>query len=151
MILQLPQGYDTRIGQLLGFYLAGQRQRVGLARAIYDNPKLIILDEPNSNLDDQGERDLLAALRQMKELGSTIIVVSHRTSILSLVDKLLVMKGGMIERMGERDAVIQSLNNEKSDKALLKKPMKSILPKRLKTKTSDPSDIKRCQVVYYEI
>ena len=121
MILQLPQGYDTRIGATSGILSAGQRQRVGLARAIYDNPKLIILDEPNSNLDDQGERDLLAALRQMKELGSTIIVVSHRTSILSLVDKLLVMKGGMIERMGERDAVIQSLNNEKSKVTPIKK------------------------------
>ena len=120
MILQLPQGYDTRIGATSGILSAGQRQRVGLARAIYDNPKLIILDEPNSNLDDQGERDLLAALRQMKELGSTIIVVSHRTSILSLVDKLLVMKGGMIEGW-ERDAVIQSLNNEKSKVTPIKK------------------------------
>ena len=121
MVLQLPQGYDTRIGATSGILSAGQRQRVGLARAIYDNPKLIILDEPNSNLDDQGERDLLAALRQMKELGSTIIVVSHRTSILSLVDKLLVMKGGMVDRMGERDAVIQSLNNEKSKVTPIKK------------------------------
>jgi ATP-binding cassette subfamily C protein EexD len=121
MILQLPEGYDTQIGATSGILSAGQRQRVGLARALYDNPKLIILDEPNSNLDDQGERDLLAALRRMKELGSTILIVSHRTSILSLVDKLLVMKGGAADRFGDRDAVIQSLNNENSKVTPLKK------------------------------
>ena len=96
-------------------------QRVGLARAIYNNPKLIVLDEPNSNLDDQGERDLLAALRRMKELGSTIVIITHRTSILSLVDKLLVMKGGIADSFGERDAVIKSLNNENSNVTRLQK------------------------------
>ncbi len=121
MILQLPNGYDTQIGATSGILSAGQRQRVGLARALYDSPKLIVLDEPNSNLDDQGERDLLTALRRMKESGSTIIIITHRTSILALVDKLLVMKGGKPDRFGERDAVIESLKKETANVTQLQK------------------------------
>ena len=110
MILSLAEGYDTLIGPSSGALSAGQRQRVGLARAIYNSPKLIILDEPNSNLDDQGERDLLSALRKMKESGSTIIVITHRTSILSIVDKLLLLKAGMITNFGERDLVLKEIS-----------------------------------------
>ena len=110
MILSLAEGYDTLIGPSSGALSAGQRQRVGLARAIYNSPKLIILDEPNSNLDDQGERDLLTALRKMKESGSTIIVITHRTSILSIVDKLLLLKAGMITNFGERDLVLKEIS-----------------------------------------
>ncbi len=121
MILQLPNGYDTPIGATSGVLSAGQRQRVGLARALYDNPRLIILDEPNSNLDEQGERELLSSLRQMKELGSTTIVVTHRTSILSLVDKLLVMKDGLGVRFGDRDLVLKEMNAESSKVTRLQK------------------------------
>ena len=121
MILQLPHGYDTPIGATSGILSAGQRQRVGLARAIYDNPRLILLDEPNSNLDEQGERDLLLALRQMKELGSTTLVVTHRTSILSLVDKLLLMKNGMAVRFGDRDSVLREISAESSKVTQLQK------------------------------
>ena len=112
MILGLPEGYDTAINSYSGSLSAGQRQRVGLARAIYGNPKLIVLDEPNSNLDDQGENDLLEALSQMKGSGSTIIVITHRTSILSLVDKLMILKDGMIARFGSRDDVLQALSSK---------------------------------------
>jgi ATP-binding cassette subfamily C protein EexD len=121
MVLQLPDGYDTQIGATSGLLSAGQRQRVGFARAIYGNPKLIVLDEPNSNLDDQGERDLLTALRKMKQLGSTTIIITHRTSVLSLVDKLLVIKGGLVDRFGDRDSVLKSLSNENSNVTQLQK------------------------------
>ena len=110
MILHLPEGYDTVLNSNAGALSAGQRQRVGLARAIYGQPKLVILDEPNSNLDDQGERDLLAALRRMKESGRTVIVITHRTSILSVVDKLLVMKDGAVAKFGDKDEVLKAMS-----------------------------------------
>lgn len=110
MILGLPEGYDTLINPYSGSLSAGQRQRVGLARAIYGNPKLIVLDEPNSNLDDQGETHLLKALSQMKDAGSTIMIITHRTSILSLVDKLMILKDGMVARFGQRDEILQALS-----------------------------------------
>jgi ATP-binding cassette subfamily C protein EexD len=110
MILRLPEGYDTVLNSNAGALSAGQRQRVGLARAIYGQPKLIILDEPNSNLDDQGERDLLTALRRIKESGRTVIVITHRTSILSMVDKLLLMKDGAVVKFGERDEVLKAVS-----------------------------------------
>jgi ATP-binding cassette subfamily C protein EexD len=121
MILQLPDGYDTSIGASSGFLSAGQRQRVGLARAIYDNPKLIILDEPNSNLDEQGERHLLLVLRRMRELGSTTIIITHKTSMLSLVDKLLVMKEGIVDMFGDRDSVLKALSKKNSNVTQLQK------------------------------
>ena len=96
MLLKLPNGYDTIIGPSSGALSAGQRQRLGLARAIYDYPKLVILDEPNSNLDDQGERELQNAINQIKEQGTTVIIVTHRTPILALVDKILLMRDGLV-------------------------------------------------------
>ena len=112
MILNLRDGYDTEINA--GSLSAGQRQKIGLARAIYGSPKLIILDEPNSNLDDQGEHDLLNALRKMKEIGSTIIVITHRTSILALVDTLLTMKEGEVISYGRRDDVLREMSSQNS-------------------------------------
>jgi ATP-binding cassette subfamily C protein EexD len=119
MILRLPEGYDTIITSVTGALSAGQRQRVALARAIYNFPKLIILDEPNSNLDDQGERDLLSALRKMKEAGSTVIVITHRTSILSLVDKLLLMRDGVVASFGQRDEVLEAIKESNKKVATL--------------------------------
>ena len=119
MILHLPNGYDTVISSNAGALSAGQRQKLGLARAIYNNPKLIILDEPNSNLDEQGERSLLTTLRNIKESGRTIIIITHRTSILALVDKLLLMKDGAIAKIGSRAEVLKSLNSSNSNVAKL--------------------------------
>lgn len=114
MILALREGYDTIINANGGALSAGQRQRLGLARAIYDDPKLIILDEPNSNLDEQGERELLATLNHIKGSGRTVIIITHRTSILSLVDKLLFMKDGAVVHFGQKNEVLQSINAGKS-------------------------------------
>lgn len=109
MILRLPQGYDTVIGSNSGALSGGQRQRIGLARAVYGMPRLLVLDEPNSNLDDQGERELVQALLRIKAQGCTVIVISHRTMVLHSMDKLLVMKEGAPVAFGPREQVLASL------------------------------------------
>ncbi|MGS2745224.1 type I secretion system permease/ATPase [Halomonas sp. LS-001] len=106
MILELPNGYDTVISSTSGALSGGQRQRVGLARAVYGNPVLVVLDEPNANLDDAGERALAKAIQQLKEEGTTLFVISHRTSVLKNMDKLLVMKDGQVSMFGPRDEVL---------------------------------------------
>lgn len=109
MILQLPNGYDTIIGSTGGILSGGQRQRIGLARAVYGSPKLMVLDEPNSNLDDAGEKELVEALIRIKAQGCTIIVITHRTLVLQCVDKILVMKDGAAVSYGPRDQVLGAL------------------------------------------
>lgn len=109
LILHLPEGYDTVIGGNGGALSGGQRQRIGLARAVYNNPKLLLLDEPNSNLDDQGERELVDAIRRIKQQGCTVIVISHRTMVLHSMDKLLVMKEGTPIHFGAKDEVLKNL------------------------------------------
>ena len=112
MILQLPSGYDTVIGSDGVNLSGGQRQRVGLARAIYGNPRLIILDEPNSNLDEVGERALALAIQQLQVTGATVFIITHRTSILAQLDRLLVMSNGTIGLYGPRDKVMAELNKQ---------------------------------------
>ncbi len=107
LILRLPNGYETECGIGNASLSPGQRQRIGLARAMYGRPKFILLDEPNSNLDGEGERALIAALKVMKSEGTTAILVAHRPSIVSTVDKLLVLKSGTIERFGNREEVLK--------------------------------------------
>jgi len=109
LILRLPNGYDTIIGGNGGILSGGQRQRIGLARAVYGNPKLLVLDEPNSNLDDQGERELVLALQRVKEQGCTVIVITHRTMVLMVTDKILVMKDGAAKSFGPSDQVLSKL------------------------------------------
>lgn len=114
MVLQLPEGYDTVIGATGVNLSGGQRQRIGLARAIYGTPRLIILDEPNSNLDEVGERALAVAIQQLKATGATIFVITHRTSILGQLDRLMVMTGGAINMYGPRDQVMAELNKQQA-------------------------------------
>ena len=109
MILRLPNGYDTVIGGAGGMLSGGQRQRIGLARAIYGQPKLLVLDEPNSNLDDKGEKELVEALGRIKTDSCTVIIITHRTMVLQCVDKILVMKEGAAMNFGPKDQVLAKL------------------------------------------
>jgi PrtD family type I secretion system ABC transporter len=112
-ILRLPQGYDMPIGEAGSYLSGGQRQRIALARALYGEPPLILLDEPNSNLDEQGEVALMSALSTMRQQKKTLFVVSHRTNILSIVDKILVMANGTVFAFGPKEEVLSRLSAQK--------------------------------------
>jgi ATP-binding cassette subfamily C protein/ATP-binding cassette subfamily C protein EexD len=109
MILGLPKGYDTIIGDEGQRLSGGQRQRVGLARALYGDVRYLVLDEPNSNLDTAGEQALQSCMAELKKMGVTIIIVSHRPMTLGSVDKILVLRDGFMEMFGPRAEVLQRL------------------------------------------
>jgi ATP-binding cassette subfamily C exporter for protease/lipase len=109
MVLRFPKGYDTPMGEAGNLLSGGQRQRIGLARALYGDPALIVLDEPNANLDDAGEAALVEALRHLKRLGKTVFLVTHRMNILAAVDSILLLVDGQIRLYGPRDEVIAAL------------------------------------------
>lgn len=113
-ILRLPHGYDTEIDEAGGMLSAGQRQLVGLARALFGHPKLVVLDEPNANLDGPSELQFMRMIRELKQRKITLVIVSHKPSILRDVDKLLVLEQGRQLHFGDREIVMQSLsvNNE---------------------------------------
>jgi ATP-binding cassette subfamily C exporter for protease/lipase len=108
-ILRLPQGYDTAITDAPGMLSGGQRQRLALARAVYGQPSILLLDEPNSNLDQEGEQGLNQTLDQARRQGCTVVVVSHRPSILSMADQLILLVDGRIVKAGPPAHIVQSL------------------------------------------
>jgi ATP-binding cassette subfamily C protein EexD len=112
LILRLPEGYDTHIGASGGNLSGGQRQRVGLARALYGNPAIIVLDEPNSNLDEQGEVALGNTINRLKKENATVVVVTHRNNVLAHVDKLLILNDGILTVYGPKDQVIAHLQKQ---------------------------------------
>jgi ATP-binding cassette, subfamily C, bacterial len=109
LILELPRGYDTMIEEGGGNLSGGHRQRIGLARALYGDPSLIVLDEPSSNLDMDGDLALGDCLTRLKEMGRTVVVISHRPVTLNTVDKILVVQNGMVRLFGSRDEVMAKL------------------------------------------
>jgi ATP-binding cassette subfamily C protein len=109
MILQFPQGYDTRVSSVGGRLSGGQMQRIGLARALYGDPVLLVLDEPNSNLDNDGSMALNLAIRGMKDAGKAVIIMAHRPAAIQECDVLLVLEGGVRTAFGPRDQVLRSM------------------------------------------
>jgi ABC-type protease/lipase transport system fused ATPase/permease subunit len=106
MIVRMPHGYDTPIGDAAAWISGGQRQRVALARALYGNPRLVVLDEPNANLDAEGELALAGTLELLKQRGTTVIMVGHRSNLMARLDKLAVLSEGTLELFGRSDAVL---------------------------------------------
>jgi ATP-binding cassette subfamily C exporter for protease/lipase len=117
MILHFPEGYDTKLGDGGAGLSGGQKQRLGLARAMYGDPSLIVLDEPNSNLDEAGEQALVIAVNDLRQRGKTIILITHRTSIIGITTKLLLMRDGNLHMFGPTNQVLAALQ-EANTKAL---------------------------------
>jgi ATP-binding cassette subfamily C exporter for protease/lipase len=108
-IMSLPKGYDSPVGRDGAMLSGGQRQRVALARAIYGDPVLVVLDEPNSSLDEAGDAALAAAIVELKARGTTFVVMTHRTSVLAVADKMMVLRDGLMQAFGPRDEVLAAL------------------------------------------
>lgn len=115
MILRFPKGYDTPMGEAGGLLSGGQRQRIGLARALYGEPALVVLDEPNANLDDEGEAALVRAVQVMKAKGKTVVLISHRPGIVGVADRLLILHQGTVQASGPRDGVLAALQKQREE------------------------------------
>jgi ATP-binding cassette subfamily C exporter for protease/lipase len=108
-VLHLPQGYDTLLGDGGAGLSGGQRQRLGLARAMYGDPSVLVLDEPNSNLDDVGEQALVGAIAELRKRGKTVVLITHRTSVIGITTKLLLLRDGVADMFGPTDQVLALL------------------------------------------
>ncbi len=126
IILQFPQGYDTLLGDGGAGLSGGQKQRIGLARAMYDDPSLLVLDEPNSNLDDAGEQALVAAMVDFRTRGKTIVLITHRTNAIGVTNKLLLLQGGVAHMFGPTAEVLAELTTAAQRPAKLAKSAASL-------------------------
>ena len=106
MIQHLSDGYGTQIGNSGGALSGGQRQRIALARALYGDPALVVLDEPNASLDTEGERALMQVLADLKQEGKTVVLITHRPNLLASADRVLVLQAGEMESLGNREEVL---------------------------------------------
>ncbi|HJV84321.1 MAG TPA: type I secretion system permease/ATPase [Noviherbaspirillum sp.] len=118
MILHFPKGYDTQLGDGGAGLSGGQKQRIGLARAMYGDPSLLVLDEPNSNLDDVGEQALLMAINDLRQRGKTIVLITHRTSVIGITNKLLLLREGTAQMFGPTNDVLKALAEVNQKQAL---------------------------------
>jgi ATP-binding cassette subfamily C exporter for protease/lipase len=112
LIMSLPEGYNSPVGRDGAMLSGGQRQRVGLARALYGKPVFVVLDEPNSSLDEAGDAALANAIAALKQMGTTFVVMTHRTSVLGVADKMLIMRDGAQQAFGPRDEVLAALQQK---------------------------------------
>jgi ATP-binding cassette subfamily C exporter for protease/lipase len=128
LILALPDGYETEIALHSHRISVGQRQRLGLARALYGDPAFVVLDEPNANMDEAGDRALIEALALLKTLKVTVLIVTHRASALKLADKILALQGGTIAGFGPRDRLIRPVQAAATATAVLPAPLGPRLP-----------------------
>ena len=125
MVLGMAQGYDTEIGEGGTALSGGQRQRIGLACAVYGDPRFVVLDEPNANLDGAGEAALSDAIDTLKERGATIVVIAHRPSVLRQVDKVVVLRDGTVDKFGPREQVIPGVSGEYPERGIRDAPTKA--------------------------
>ena len=133
MILALPKGYDTQIGEHGAALSGGQRQRLGLARALYGQPRIVVLDEPNSNLDEEGEMNLLQAVLNLRQHHTTVVLVTHKPNVLSIVDNIILMQDGQIALCGARQEVLGKLaemQREREEQAARARQMQEELERR---------------------
>jgi ATP-binding cassette subfamily C exporter for protease/lipase len=129
MILHFPAGYDTKIGDGGVGLSGGQKQRLALARAIFGNPNLVVLDEPNSNLDDAGELALVATIRKLQDRKACVLVITHRISVLQATSKLLLLQDGMVKMFGSTGDVLKAIQQQAQEARGSKGPVESpILP-----------------------
>ncbi len=110
MILGLPDGYETQIGDSGSFLSGGQRQRIGLARALFGDPVMVILDEPNAHLDTDGEVALIDAVKELKEQDKCVVIAAHRPNVVAICDKILVLENGRVSAFGPREEFLKDIS-----------------------------------------
>jgi ATP-binding cassette subfamily C exporter for protease/lipase len=116
-ILRMPRGYDSHMGEASGLLSGGQRQRVALARALYGSPALVVLDEPNANLDDEGEAALAKAIEGLKAQGKAVVLITHRPAAVAMADRILILQEGAVQASGPRDQVFAAIKAQQEQQS----------------------------------